>query len=71
MLNLCSIEVRVSFYCILEMQMKNKLMDDTKGLAYFIRQSLNLLPRFVISRLPFVLIKFDFVIYTVSALSKA
>jgi len=48
----------------LEMQMKNKLMDETKDLAYFIRQILTLLPRFLISRTPFVLTKFDFIIYT-------
>jgi hypothetical protein len=63
-LNLCSMEVRVSFYCILEKQMKNKLMDETKYLAYFIRQNLNILPKFVISIIPLVLTKFDFNIYT-------
>ena len=49
---------------ILEMQMENKLMDKTKDLDYFIRQSLNLLPKFVIEKIPFVLTKFDFTIYT-------
>lgn len=45
-LHLYSVEVRIYFYCILEMQIKNKLMDEKK-IAYFIRQSLNMLPKFV------------------------
>jgi len=40
------------------MQMKNTLKDKTKGLAYFIRQSLNLLPKFVIARIPLYLPNF-------------
>jgi hypothetical protein len=62
--NLCRKETRVGFYCVLERRVINKLMNKTKDLAYFIRQSLNSLPKFVIARIRLALTKFDFIIYT-------
>jgi len=63
-LKLCSLEVRINIYCILEMKIKSKLRNETKVLAYFIRHSPNWLPRFVTARIPFVLTNFDFIMYT-------